>query len=134
MIDDLHRWLFAVLAADAALKSDLGDPARIYDTVPPGRALPCLIIRRIEATDWSTADLAGEAFIVTVHVWSREDSRAELYRIADRAQAVIDAADPLAGSTRIVLASPLSKAFRRERDQHAFFGQLRFRFLCEPAA
>ncbi len=134
MIADLQTWLFAHLSGDAALRTDLGDPARIYDTVPAGRQLPCIVLRRVEATEWSTADLPGRALMATIDIWSRSENRAELYRIADRVTAVLRNADPVAGATRIVLTVPLTQSFTRERDQDAFFGQLRFRFLCEPRA
>ena len=132
MIADLQAWLIACLAGDAALKADLGEPARVYDTVPAGRQLPCVLLRRIEASDWGTADMAGQALIATLDIWSRAGNRAEVYRIADRIASALSVAERTAGHTNIVLAHRLTEAFTRERDQDAFFGRMRFRFLCEP--
>jgi len=134
MIADLHGWLFDQLSSDAALQADLGDPARLYDAVPPGRRLPCVVLSRIEASDWSTADMPGEAFLATINIWSRAQNRAELYRIADRLAALLDDADPAAGATRVVLVEPVTKTFAREREQDAHRAILRFRILCEPIA
>lgn len=134
MIADLHNWLFDRLSNDAALLADLGDPARVYDTIPTRRGLPCIVISRIEATDWSTADARGEAHLATINVWSRGQNRIEVYRIADRVAAVLDAADGEAGASRIVLVTPVTKTFIREREQDAFQAILRFRMLCEPAS
>ena len=133
MITDLHQWILATLSADAALQAELGDPLRIYTTVPRRRVLPCLILGRIEATDWSTDTEDGLAFVVTMHAWSREANRAQLYRIADRMLELLRTADPDAGGARVVLVTQLAASYAREREQDAFHGRFRFRFLCEPA-
>ena len=136
MIDDLHLWLFSLLAGDAALQADLGDPARIFDKPPPRRALPSLYLGRIEASDWSTDDGLGQAFIATLHIYSRGPSRAELYRIASRISELLasESWPGLAGSTRIVLATEMSASFAHLREEAAFHGIIRFRFLCEPSS
>lgn len=136
MIDDLHLWLFSLLAGDAALQADLGDPARIFDKPPPRRALPSLYLGRIEASDWSTDDGLGQAFIATLHIYSRGPSRAELYRIAGRISELFASASlpAVAGSARIVLATKLSASFAHLRAEAAFHGINRFRFLSEPSS
>ena len=92
------------------------------------------MVRRVEATDWSTDDRPGQAVVATLDIWSRAQNRTELHRIADRMAEVVATADPLAGATRIVLVAPLTRTFSHMPDQDAFFGQLRFRLLCEPRA
>ena len=135
MIDDLHRWLFGLLSSDAALIAELGEPPSIFDRPPPRRALPAVYLGRIEASDWSTDDGPGRAFVATIHIYARGPNRGALYAIAGRVSARVPAAAPaVAGATRIVLATPLSAAYAHERGQAAFHGTLRLRFLCEPAA
>ncbi|WP_349364048.1 MAG: DUF3168 domain-containing protein [Roseitalea porphyridii] len=135
MIDDLHLWLFGLLSADAALIAELGDPPSIFDRPPPRRALPAVYLGRIEASDWSTDDGPGQAFIATIHVYARGANRSGLYPIADRIGALITGATPAtAGGARIVLATQLTATYAHERAQSAFRGTLRLRFLCEPAA
>ena len=133
MIADIHAWLIAGLSADVALRDDLGDPPRIFDTVPRRRQLPCVVLGPIEQSDWSASDAKGVALVVSLTIWSRAQNRAELYRIAERIGIALDAADPVHGDMRIVLTAPLASAYRFDRDQDAFRGQLRFRLLCEPA-
>lgn len=135
MIDDLHRWLFGLLSSDAALIAELGDPPSIFDRPPPRRALPAVYLGRIEASDWSTDDGPGRAFLATIHIYARGPSRGVLYTVAERVSERVPAAAPAtADATRIVLATQSSAAYAHERGQAAFHGTLRFRFLCEPAA
>lgn len=134
MIDDLHQWLIGLMSSDSVLTVALGDPPAIFDRPPARRELPAVYLGRVEASDWSTDDVPGQAFVATIHVYARGPNRGELYSIANRIHQLVAGAVPATVSaTRIVLATALSATHAHERADRAFHGTLRFRFLCEPA-
>ncbi|MEJ0043119.1 MAG: DUF3168 domain-containing protein [Rhizomicrobium sp.] len=127
----LQQAIFAALSNDNAVKDAVGDPPRVYDSVPRGAAFPYVVIGDDTESDWSTATEPGSAHALTVHVWSRAAGRREA-RLA--AEAVFDALNgaelPLDGHTLVDLRWQDSSV-TREPDGETFHAQLRFRALLE---
>lgn len=70
----LQKALFDLLSQDPALTALMGDK-RVHDAVPKNRKFPFLVIGELTANDWSTSDELGQAFIVTLRVWSSAQGR-----------------------------------------------------------
>jgi Protein of unknown function (DUF3168) len=127
----LQQAVFATLCASSEVTDAVGDPPRVFDTVPRGSAFPYIVIGDDRETDWSTATEKGSEHALTVHVWSRAQGRREA-RLAG--EAVIDALDgaelALDGHTLIDLRW-LASDTQREADGETVHAQLRFRAVLE---
>lgn len=69
--------LYEALRADAGVQALLGDPARLYDHVPPDAAFPFVTLGDMQAETFDTSDHDGIMQRVTLHVWSRQRGRQE---------------------------------------------------------
>jgi len=75
--------VYAALAASAAVKALVGDPARVYDDVPEGAAFPYISIGDGTVADWGTKTTIGAEVTLTLHAWSRHGGRKEAKQILD---------------------------------------------------
>ncbi|WP_193175907.1 DUF3168 domain-containing protein [Oricola nitratireducens] len=131
---DLQAAIVAALRADTDLVALLGGEDRILDRVPPDRALPCVVIGRTAAQDWSTDDRTGEEHLVTIRGWSRATGRTEVLAVAERVTAALVALAGVSGDTRIVSCLPVSTDHGYEPADRAWRATIRLRALTEPAA
>ena len=63
--------VFAALAASSPLQALIGDPARIYDHVPPGAVFPYIAFGPLHVLPYDTKTEVGFEQIVTLNIWSR---------------------------------------------------------------
>ena len=75
------------LAGSAEVQALLGNPARIFDHVPPGASFPYLTLGTTEAVANDTKDGTGMKQTITMVVWSRYRGRKE---VKDILKAVYD--------------------------------------------
>lgn len=122
----------SALAADAGVKSWLGDPARLYDKPPDDPVFPYLTCGRAESRPFD-----GEAVIEQVlhlHLWSRYAGRREAKEAAAAIRAALqDAAISAEGYRHTNLRSTYTDVFQ-VRDGRTTQAIIRLRALTEPEA
>jgi hypothetical protein len=127
----LQKATFAALSASAAVQAVLGNPARIYDHVPPGAVFPYLTLGEIEIEDWSSKSSRGFAAILTSHVFSRGRGRKEARAILEAVRAVLDnAALTLDDHVLVALRFQMAETLLDE-DGLTYHGVARYRAMIE---
>jgi len=129
----LQKALIETLSSAESVQVLLGDPARIFDEIPPGANFPYANIGRIEtqANGASAHDALQHA--VTLHVWSRYGGRAEAQAILAAFRAALDDAPLIVEGRRVTLCLvTLVDAFR-SGDGRTTQGVLRLKVHSEPA-
>lgn len=130
---ELQTTIVQALSADPAVTALLGGP-KIFDHAPERVRFPYLTLGRTAVIDWSTGTEDGDEHILTLHVWSRGGSKAEVYQIMDTVSTKLqDATLPLDSHRLVNLRLQFAEA-RREPDSPTYHGILRFRAVTEPLA
>jgi hypothetical protein len=123
--------VYARLMSDAPLQALIGDPARIYDLVPPDAAFPYLTLGDVTVREFDTKDRTGFEQTFLLHVWSRQRGRKELKAIL---QAVFDRLHQSALSVTgadAVSCQFLSCSVGAENDGLTLHGVMRFRIVVQ---
>jgi hypothetical protein len=122
----------AALMGNAAVKSLLGDPARIHDDPPLDPVFPYVTLGRVESRAVDASGAPALEHVLTLHVWSRYGGRAEaLDVIAALRGALHDAALSPAGHMLVFLFASFADVFR-SGDGITTHGVLRLRAMTEP--
>ncbi|NOX84295.1 MAG: DUF3168 domain-containing protein [Alphaproteobacteria bacterium] len=128
---ELQRSVYQALAADTAVKAEIGDPPRIYDDPPDDAAFPYMTLGEARARDWRGVD-GGLEHEVRFHVFSRYAGRREVKRIMGAVyDALHDATLTLTGHRLVNIRFVFGDAFRRQ-DGETYQGAIRFRAVTEP--
>lgn len=86
------------MAADAsyalqqAIKAKVGtavSPVPVYDDVPPGAAMPYLLVGDDTAVDAGAKDKAGQEFSTTIHAWSMARGRIQAKELLGKVYATL---------------------------------------------
>jgi len=129
---ELQQAVYAALIASAALQSYIGNPARVFDDVPPGSDFPYITLGQASVTDWSTSSDTGFEHRLTLHAWSRYDGRREVKEIMAQMHGLLhDAALTLVNHTLVNLRFIFSDVFR-DPDGRTYHGVMRYRAVTEP--
>lgn len=128
----LQKAIYASLMADAAIKAEVGDPARIYDAPPADAVFPYLTIGETKTRPLSGIDGAVE-HDVRLYAYSKYAGRLEIKRIMGAVYDVLHDAplqplDHQLVSLRFVFAD----AFRRT-DGETYQAVSRFRAVTQPS-
>jgi len=78
----LQEIIYTTLSNDNTLTNTRG--AGVYDEVIEGSAFPYVSIGHETAVDYSTKDVAGAEYTVTLHIWSQYTGSKEVKQIIDR--------------------------------------------------
>lgn len=73
---EVQAAIFAALSADAGVKAEIGDPARVYANPPPGAVMPFVTLSEVSAGDWSTVSWYGREILFDVHAWGEMNAAA----------------------------------------------------------
>ena len=127
---ELQKAVYQALAADAALRAEIGDPARIFDDPPPDAVFPYLMLGEARAADWSGVD-GGLEHDLKLYAFSRYAGRREIKRIIGAVyDALHEAALSVAGHDLINIRFVFGDAFRR-LDGETYQGVMRFRAVTQ---
>lgn len=127
---ELQKAVYQTLSADAAIKAEVGDPARIFDDPPQGAIFPYLTLGEARASDWKGVD-GGLEHDLRLYVFSRYAGRREVKRIlAAVYDALHETALTLAGHDLINIRFVFADAFRRT-DGETYQGVARFRAVTQ---
>jgi hypothetical protein len=126
----LQRAAYQALTGDAPLVGLLGG-ARVYDDVPPGAALPYVVLAPASDRDWSTGTDTGREVTLTVHVWSTARGHREVQEIMARLIVVLEGPAVVVDGFRLVNLRYDTSALRRDGDGETRQGTVRFRAVME---
>lgn len=127
----LQRSIYQSLAGSLEVTSLLGG-ARIYSNPPPAAEFPYVTFGQTVNLDWSTGTEDGNEHSLTLHVWSRADSAAQVHEIIDVLRMVLHN-QPLAldGHDLVNLRHEFNEA-RLDPDGETMHGIVRYRAVTEP--
>ncbi|HTQ15690.1 MAG TPA: DUF3168 domain-containing protein [Rhizomicrobium sp.] len=127
----LQAALFAALAADAGVKSALGDPPRIYDLVPREPVFPYCALGDDGEAAWDTATGTGSEHRLALDIWSRGGGHKESKDAADAVRAALDAAALSPAGYTLVNLRYLGADFARQPDGETYRATLHVRAVME---
>lgn len=129
----LQKAIYETLAADAVLKTLIGDPARLHDGRPDPAVYPFVSFGDARETRVQGADALVEHDIrISIH--SRYDGRREIAEISERIIAALEAAPPAPAGFRLVSLAHVSTEVFRRADIDAHQGLIRLRAATERLA
>jgi len=128
----LQRSIYQVLTGSSDLTALLGG-ARVYSTAPAAAQFPYITLGQTVNLDWSTGSENGKEQSLTLHVWSRADSAAQVLEIIEAVRTVLHNKPPsFEGHYLINLRHEFSEA-RIDPDGEIMHGIVRYRAATEPA-
>ena len=128
---ELQKAVYQTLRADAAIKADIGDPARIFDDPPSNALYPYLTLGEARASGWKGVE-GGLEHDIKLYVFSRYAGRREVKRILSAVyDALHDVGLTLTGHDLINIRFVFADAFRRT-DGETYQGVARFRAVTQP--
>ncbi len=127
----LQIGLYTYLQQSTELQSLIGNPARLYDAVPPDAIFPFVTIGEAQVKDYPGVDGALEHDI-RIHIYSRWGGRKEVKQIAETVhdllhEATFSLIDHRVAHSRFVFADIF-----RQTDAETFQAVTRFRIVTEP--
>lgn len=126
----LSSAVLVALRADPVLLTGLG--GAIFDAAPRDPAFPHLVVEEAIVRDRSGLDAPLEEIRLTLKIFSRSGGRAEVGRLAERAESVLDAASLAPDGMRVVLFRREATETRLLRDRRTAEATLRLVVLAEP--
>ena len=126
----LQKAVIARLRGDAALTSLLGG-AHVHDQVPRAVPPPYVALARFESRDLGSSGAEGAEHRFTLHVWPREQGRAEAHAIAVAIEAALVAPLALDGAMLVNLAMTGWETTRLDKEHYR--GSLTFRAVTEAS-
>ncbi len=127
----LQKAIYAWLMADAALKAEIGDPARIYDDPPAEAAFPYLTLGESRARALAGVEGAVE-HEVRLYAYSKYAGRLEIKRIMGAVHDALHDAPLMPQDHQLVsIRFVFNDAFRRN-DGETYQAVSRFRAVTQP--
>ncbi|MEM9286310.1 MAG: DUF3168 domain-containing protein [Pseudomonadota bacterium] len=127
----LQTALYSALADDGDLQTILGDPARIYDAIPPDTIFPFLQIGAGQLLPYQGI-AGGFEHIVRLTAFSRWGGRQECKAIAELIRIRLQNADLTLEGHKLLQARLVFEDHLRHRDPETFQGSMRYRFVTVP--
>ena len=120
------------LSGHNAIKSVMGDPARLYDDAPDDPIFPYLTYGAIRMEDESADDAPLTAHIMTLHIWSRYGGRAEVFDLLHVVSSALRAANLNPAGLNICSINILYSDVFRTSDRRTLHGVLRLSIKTQP--
>lgn len=128
----LQRSIYQALAGSSELTTLLGGE-RIYSNPPPAAEFPYITLGQTVNLDWSTGTEDGNEHSLTLHVWSRADSAAQVHEIIQVIRMVLhNQLLSLEDHHLVNLRHEFTEA-RIDPDGETMHGIVRYRAVTEPA-
>ena len=127
----LQLGLYARLQQSTDLQAMLGDPARLYDAVPPDAIFPFATIGEAQVKDYPGVSGAFEHEI-RIHIYSRWGGRKEVKEITDIVQGLLHDASFSLTDHRVAHSRLMFADIFRQADAETFQAVTRFRIITEP--
>ena len=127
----LQSSIFQALANSPELTSLLGGE-RIYSNPPPAAQFPFITLGQTVNLDWSTGTEDGTEHSLTLHVWSRADSAAEVHEIIQVIRMVLHNQPLTLDDHYLVNLRHEFTEARIDPDGETLHGIVRYRAVTEP--
>lgn len=128
---DVGRGLHALLSSSLLIRDRLGDPPRLYDDPPEDPVFPYLTYGPMRSEDISADGAVITAHMLTLHVWSRYNGRAEMLGLLGAITTALEADDlPLDGAALVSRHILLTDIFRSP-DGLTLHGVIRLRVTTD---
>ncbi len=127
----LQSSIFQALANSPELTSLLGGE-RIYSNPPPAAQFPFITLGQTVNLDWSTGTEDGTEHSLTLHVWSRADSAAEVHEIIEVIRMVLHNQPLTLDDHYLVNLRHEFTEARIDPDGETLHGIVRYRAVTEP--
>lgn len=129
----LQTALYNALSGDAELQQTLGNPARIYDTVPSDASFPLLQLGSVRMRPY-TGIAGGYEHIIRLTVFSRWGGRKESKAISKRLRELLQNARLTLEGHEMIQARMVFEDHLKIREPDIMQGSLRYRFVTIPQA
>ncbi|GIU67617.1 DUF3168 domain-containing protein [Candidatus Phycosocius spiralis] len=126
-----QKALEATFKADTAVKSALGNPARIFDAPVKLAAYPFAVWRRWETRSVDVSGVPTQEHIATLEVVCRQSGAEEARKAVAALAACATGPRPSASGARIVLVLPLYSDVMRAVDGRTWLGIVRLKIIAE---
>jgi len=128
----LQRSIYQALTGSPELTSLLGGES-VYSNPPAAAQFPYITLGQTVNLDWSTGTEDGNEHSLTLHVWSRADSAAQVHEIIEVVRMVLHN-QPLSLEDHYLvnLRHEFTQA-RIDPDGETMHGIVRYRAVTEPA-
>lgn len=123
--------VYGALTSSAAVQAYLGNPARVYDMVPPAANFPYATLGDVLVKEYDTKDQSGFEQALTLHVWSRYRGRKELKQIIQTIYDVLHNAALNVTGANYVSCIFQSASTLQENDGLTLHGILRYRIIVQ---
>ena len=127
----LQSSIFQALANSPELTSLLGGE-RIYSNPPPEAQFPFIALGQTVNLDWSKGTEGGTEHSLTLHVWSRADSAAEVHEIIQVIRMVLNNQPLTLDDHYLVNLRHEFTEARIDPDGETLHGIVRYRAVTEP--
>lgn len=128
---ELQKAIFSTVGANAGVKTLIGTPARLFDTVPPSSVeFPYVTLGHETAGDWSTKTFDGQDATFQLDAWSRDKrGKLEAKQILGALHAALHRATfAITGSNLVFCRYEFSEVLR-DPDGQTHHGVIRFRVV-----
>lgn len=113
MAAEAARAVHARLASHVAVKTWLGDPARLYDTAPEDPVFPYLTYGDIRTEDKGGDGVQATCHTMNLHIWSRYGGRSEtIAAMAAVTSALEDTPLTADGGAELIVTIPYTDVLR----------------------
>lgn len=123
--------VYGALTSSTALQALIGNPARLYDVVPPSATFPYATLGDVLIKQFDTKDQYGFDQSLVLHVWSRYRGRKELKQIIQTIYDVLHNATLNVTGANVVMCQFQSASTAQENDGLTLHGILRYRIIVQ---
>ena len=128
----LQRSIYQALIGSSELTTLLGGD-RVYSNPPAAAPFPYITLGQTVSLDWSTGTEDGTEHSLTLHVWSRADSAAEVREIMQALRTLLHNQPLMLDDHDLVNLRHEFAEARIDPDGETMHGIVRYRAVTEPA-
>jgi len=128
----LQRSIYQALIGSSELTTLLGGD-RVYSNPPAAAPFPYITLGQTVSLDWSTGTEDGTEHSLTLHVWSRADSAAEVHEIMQAVRTLLHNQPLMLDDHDLVNLRHEFAEARIDPDGETMHGIVRYRAVTEPA-
>ncbi len=128
---DLQKAVYGALTNNSQLVTALGG-TKIFDHSPEKADFPYVILGRATATDWSTSTEDGKSHLITIHSWSGQPAKQEIWAIQQLINDSLHDVNLLAQDHHIINLRMELCEVRHDRESGYLHGIMRFSAVTEP--
>jgi len=128
---DVALAVHAMLADDNGIKTQLGDPPRLYDDVPANPQYPYLTYGAARMRDVSADGAKITEHVLTLHIWSRYQGRLEALDALSFVTGALETGDLDVTGREVVRVQTLYADVLRTTSHITLHGIIRVRIITE---